>query len=162
MPGKRAVEGGSYVTQRALYRGHVLIGGEIDPTDSDIPVLDTNRPPNTNVGLGQSDGNQYGKDARIFLAVFLEGYTSVKLNLWMRANITEVGLRSPGHPSSSSSSSEFPGTTSEWVLAATKTVTGPVLWSILDIPPGEYKVLIETATGGSGEKFVSLVEQHAA
>lgn len=157
MPGKRAVEGASYVTQRALYRDHVIVGGETNPT-ADIPIIDTGAAPNTNIGLGQSDFNQYGKDARIFLAVYVGGYTSVVLDLWLKADINESHL---GPAPSSSSTNEFPAT-GTWVKVASKTITEPTLWAITDIPPGQYKVLIKTASGGSGDKFVTMAEQHAA
>jgi len=159
MPGKRAVEGASYITQRALYRDHVISGGESDPIENNIPIIDTTRPPNINVGVGQADYNQYGKDARIFLAVYMGGFTSVTLDLWLKADIDESHL---GPPSSSSSIDEFPSATDTWVKAASKVFTGPALWAILDIPPGRYKVLINSASGGSGDKFVTLSEQHAA
>lgn len=158
MPGKRAVEGASYVTQRALYRDHVIAGSESDPTDTGIPSIDTTQPPNVNVGMGQSDFNQYGKDARIFLAAYIGGFTSVTLDLWLKADINESHL---GPAPSSSSTNEFPATDT-WVKVASKVFTGPALWVITDIPPGLYKVLVSAASGGSGDKFVTLSEQHAA
>src|SRR5690242_17680565 len=129
MAGKRSNEGATYVTRRALYRKDIKTVSETDPTSDTIPVLNTEGPPNTGVGLGQNDYNQYGKDARIFLAVFLKGYTSATIDLWMRCNVDTIGL---APEPSSSSSSEFPSS-DEWVKVASNTVTSNALLKYLDI-----------------------------
>ena len=72
MPGKRATEKGDFVMPRMSYRDNITVP-DSSVTDSAIPVINTSLPPNAGVGLGQSDTNQYGRNAQFDLAVLLEG-----------------------------------------------------------------------------------------
>jgi hypothetical protein len=161
MPGKRGPEFGDFVTPFEEYRSNVGVADTVDVQDSSIPVLDTRSGPNQNV-IGQgSDGNQYGRNAQIGLAVVVAGCSKVELELWLNAEPTRARLsnNSPVGSSSSSSSSSSTSPTDMWVKVAEKTF-GAVseLWVVKDIPPGEYKVKVVTVTGGN----VSLIECHAA
>jgi len=153
MAGKRPIEQGTFVTPRALYRNNVTAGGETDPT-ADIPELDTTEAPNTNVGLGQSDINMYGQNAQIDLAIYVSGFSSVVLELWLKAplELKQLSDVAPVVP-------DLPGTTQDWVFVSTITVTRSQLWIVKDIPPGIYKVLVKTVAGSG---FVTLMEGHAA
>lgn len=157
MPGKRSVEQASFVTPRALYRNNVVAGGETDPTLNTIPILDTRVGPNASIqpaGSPQSDVNNYGKDARINLSILVSGFTSVTLQLWLKSEIEAVALsNAPLTPPT------LPVGTQEWMQVASKTVNTSTLWTITDIPPGKYKVLVSAAVGAG---FVTLEEQHAA
>jgi len=156
MPGKRAVEGGTFITPRATYRVNV---DSVDPSaqDPSIPILDTRAAPNVSVGLGQGDCAQYGQNGQIDFAVILSGFSSVTLELWLLAEVERRELEYPG-ASSSSSSSSLP-TTEEWVYVEEKAISKSVLWVVKDIPPGQYKVRVGAVTG-SGE--LQIREGHAA
>lgn len=161
MPGKRTCEYADFVTPFAEYRMNVEAADAVPVQDPAIPALDTREGPYANVGLGQVDVNQYGRDAKIDLAVIIAGCSAVELELWLNAEPTRVKLSSSvpsGSSSSSSSSSSSP--TDLWVKVAEKTF-GAVseLWIVSDIPPGEYKVRVVSITGGGN---VSLIEGHAA
>jgi hypothetical protein len=164
--GKRAVEQGTAITLRAIYRNDLTVASETDPT-ADIPILDTRYGPNQQiipVGQPNSDFNMYGKDARILLYVFLNALTSATLTLWLRAPVTIQDMRTPDEVSSDSSDTgpTLPVSTGEWVQVAQKLISNTSLWVIADIPPGEYKVLLTSWVGNSGTSFVTLLEQHAA
>jgi hypothetical protein len=157
MPGQRAKEGATYVTRRAPYRTVLAVdaAGVVDPS---IPILDTGAGGQSTVGLSNGDTNQYGKDARILVAVIPSGFTNITLQLWLRAPVDQEYLRDADSSSSSSSGSSLPAT-DEWVLAEQKTgISSPVLWVAKDIPPGEYKIVMSAATGSG---YAILREQHA-
>lgn len=156
MPGKRAVEGGTFITPRAMYRADV---DAVDPgaQDPSVPILDTRPAPNVSVGLGQGDVAQYGQNGQIDFAVILSGFSSVTLELWLLAEIERRELEYPG-ASSSSSSSVLP-TTEEWVYVGEKVISRSVLWIVKDIPPGQYKVRVSAATGSGS---LQIREGHAA
>jgi hypothetical protein len=159
MPGRRALEGGTFITPRAPYREDITT---VDPSveDTSIPILDTSKSPNEVVGLGQSDWAQYGQNGQMDLALIVEGFSSVTVQLWLQAEIEQRGLQpsAPASSSSSSSSSSYP-TTGEWVYVGDKTVDKSTLWIVKDTPPGKYKVRV-SAVSGSGS--VRIRESHAA
>lgn len=157
MAGKRAVEGATYVTPRVVYRNNITVAGETDPTSNSIPVLDTTLPPNVNIGLGQADGNQYGKDARIMISALVQGWTSVTLDLWMLADIQGASLNTNPPPTPTLPTSP-PGS---WIKVASQVITASNFWILKDIPPGQYKVLLNAASGGAGQ-FLTLLAQYAA
>ena len=159
MPGKRGPEFGDFVTPFEEYRINLAAIDAGGPEGDAIPVLDTRDGPNQNVVGQGSDKNQYGRNAQLDLAVIIKDFSSVTLELWMKAEPSRAELRSA--PSSSSSSSapiEVP-TTGLWVKVEDKTLTSSEFWVVKDIPPAEYKVRL-SAVSGTGA--VSIVESHAA
>jgi len=161
MPGKRCNEYADFVTPFDEYRSNVEAADAVSVQDPAIPLLDTRDGPYTNVGFGQADVNQYGRDATINLGVIIAGFSAVELELWLDAEPNRPHLSSAtpaGSSSSSSSSSSSP--TDTWVRVAKKTF-GAVseLWVITNIPPGKYKVKVASVTGGGN---LSIVESHAA
>jgi hypothetical protein len=159
MPGQRAKEGGTFVTPRALYRSS-LTAVDPDVESEAIPVLDTSRSPYTPLGLGQGDNAQYGQNGQLDLAVIVEGFSSMTLELWLLAEIEQRELSYPDDGSSSSSSSSTPWpSTGEWVFVEDKTITKSSLWIVKDIPPGKYKVRVN-AISGTGS--CTIRENHAA
>lgn len=161
MPGQRSLEGFNFLTPRAVYREGVTA---VDPetiSDPSIPILDTRYAPNR----GVSDvplSNAYGQDARIVLAVLLQGFDSVSFEVWLKASVDTIKGQTgdtTGSVSSSSSASAVPEA-EEWVFVEEHTATRSELWTVKDIPPGLYKVQVVAVTGDSGS--VSLREQHAA
>lgn len=157
MPGKRAIEGGTFLTPRALYRSNIT---SVDPSVEDlgVPILDTSKAPGYAVGLGQSDFAQYGHNAQLDLAVIIDGFTSVTLEAWLFAEIEQREFNPEPSSSSSSSSSSMPAT-GEWVFVVDKTLSKSSLWVLRDIPPGKYKVRV-SAVSGSGA--IHIRENHAA
>jgi len=160
MPGKRVQDNADYVTRRAVYRSE-LSAVDSGPQDADIPELNTESPPKqiVDVGLGQADVNQYGRNAQIDMAIIVEGFSSVTVEAWMKANITTEGVTYEGSSSSSSSAAATLPATGEWVKVDEKTVTGSELWIVKDIPPGQYKFTISAVTGSG---HIQLREQHAS
>jgi len=162
MPGKRVQGEADFITPRRIYREVI---SAVDPSIESlaIPILDTRETANQrasgpNAGF---DTPQYGRNAQINLAVLMSGFTSVTLQLWLLAEEEQDDLTEPFGSSSSSSSSSFSlSATDEWVKAAQKDFTGPELWVVKDIPPGQYKVRMSAASGGPGQ--VQLREQYAA
>jgi hypothetical protein len=159
MPGKRGPEFGDFVTPFEAYRVNISAADGSGPTDDAIPVLDTRQGPNQNV-MGQgSDKSQYGRNAQIDIAAIIKGFTSVTLQLWMKAEPDRAELRAPPGSSSSSASPIEEPTTGLWVKVDEKVLTASGWWVIKDIPPAQYKVL---ASAVSGTGAVSIVECHAA
>lgn len=159
--GKRPVEQGTFITPRALYRDN-LVALDTDVTSVGIPTLDTRPGPNgflIPVGQVNTDCNMYGKDARINLAVYPSAVGTVTLQLWLYADLTQPRTTSASTPPVVPPT--LP-TTGYWTQVASKVITGPSLWAITDIPPGEYKVLLTAWTGSGSSSFVTLAEQHAA
>jgi len=160
MAGQRAKEGATLVTPRAAYRS-ITAAGET-ATDSAIPILDTRGGPNQSVGLSNGDVNQYGQNAVLMLSVLLCEFSSITLQVWLKAELEAKTLSNGEETSSSSSSSSSSScslTTGEWVLVEERTFTASSLWVVRNIPPGQYKVIMTAATG-SGE--VTVREQHGA
>jgi hypothetical protein len=158
MPGNRASENGDYITPRKVYR-EVAVADADDPTSGSVPILDT-RLKDRNYQPGNEVISFYGRNAQIDVAVFLrKGASATTLKLYLLA---EVELKYPTAPnddsSSSSSSSSSSGGETEWVLVETKSVSYNLLWVIQNIPPGQYKILATSITGGE----VELRTQHAA
>jgi hypothetical protein len=156
MPGKRASEQADFVTPRRGYRESLTAVDSGGPQDTGIPTLDTRQGPSAAVGLGQGDVAQYGRNAQLDLAVLVQGFTSVTLELWLKGEVEQAELIE------GSSSSTAPLTlpaTEDWVKVETKVLTASGLWIVKDIPPGKYKTLL-TAVAGSGN--VHIREQHAA
>ena len=178
MPGKRGPEFGDFVTPFEEYRRDIAAADAVPVQDPAIPLLDTLPGANVNVGLGQADVNQYGRNAQMNLAVIIAGFSAVELELWLNAVPTRARLHggttpvssssssvsptpssSSSSPSSSSSSSSSSSPTDTWVRVATKTF-GSVseLWVVKDIPPGEYKIKVASVTGNGN---VTINESHA-
>lgn len=163
MPGRRAMEGGTFITPRAPYRESITA---LDPSveDVSIPILDTSKSPNSVVGLGQSDWAQYGHNGQLDLALIVGGFSSVTVQLWLLAEIEQRELQPPASDSSSSSSATSSSSSSfsptgEWVYVGDKTVDKSTLWIVKDVPPGKYKVRV-SAVSGSGS--IQIRESHAA
>jgi hypothetical protein len=158
MPGKRTPESASFITPRTPYRENVAAADSVGVQDSGIPLFDTSPAPSRVVGLGQSDVNQYGGwNGQINLAVIIKGFTSIDMELWLKAENENVELTS-GSSSSSSAAPDLPST-GEWVLVETKTCTRSALWIVKSVPPGKYKVRVAGATGTGA---IQIREQHAA
>lgn len=155
MPGNRASENGDYVTPRKVYRDIASVDAD-DPTSGSVPILDT-RLKDRNYNPGNEVVSFYGRNAQIDVAVFLRnGASAATLKLYLLAEIELKEARAPSDLGSSSSSSSSAET--EWVLVETKTVSNNLLWVITNIPPGQYKILATSITGGE----VELRTQHAA
>jgi hypothetical protein len=163
MPGKRSVEHGDFVTKPALYRRDI-IAVDTDGPLSLVPILNT-----LSSGYGHqvenNDINQYGRNAQIDLSVITG--VSVTLQVWMLVEVGDDALIDLGSSSSSSSSSgsgsalDLPIATAAWVKVAEKSISGPELWVVKDVPPGKFKI-IASVHGGGGSDPVHIVEQHAA
>ena len=154
MPGKRGLGEADFVTPRQVYREDITDVDSGGVTDTDIPILDSRVTASQRQGLGESDVAQYGRDARLNLACIPEGFSSVTMQLWLWADVEE-----PLEPGTSSSSYGTLPTTEEWVQVEEKTITGPELWVVKDVPPGQYKVIV-TAKSGSGH--LQIRDQYAA
>ena len=159
MPGKRTVEGADYVTRRSAYRSELTAADAGGPQDLSIPELDTEVAPSVGIGLGQSDVNQYGRNAQINMAIIVEGFSSVTIEAWMKADITTEDLTYEGSSSSSSSAAATLPATEEWVKVDEKVVAASALWVVKDVPPGQYKFLVSAVTGSG---HIQLREQHAS
>jgi hypothetical protein len=156
MAGNRASENGDFVTPRKVYRAEVAPADSDDPTSGAVPILDT-RYKDQNYGV--TTMAFYGRNAQIDAAVFLrKGASAATLKLYLLAEVELQEARPAVDPSSSSSSSSSGGEM-EWVLVETKSVSVSLLWVIQNIPPGRYKILVTSITGG-GE--VEIRTQHAA
>lgn len=161
MPGKRVQDNADYITRRAVYRAEVAAADSGGPQDPDIPELDTENPPRqiVEVGLGQADVNQYGRNAQIDMAIIVEGFSSVTLEAWLKADITTEEVTYEGSSSSSSSAAATLPATEEWAKVDEKTVTASELWILTNIPPGQYKFVVSAVTGSG---HIQLREQHAS
>ena len=159
MPGKRPIESADYVTRRSAYRSELTAVDAGGPQDLSIPELDTEVAPSAGIGLGQSDVNQYGRNAQIDMAIIVEGFSSVTVQAWMKANITAEGLTYADSSSSSSSAAATLPATGEWVKVDEKVVATSALWVVKDVPPGQYKFIVSAATGSG---HIQLREQHAS
>lgn len=159
MPGKSSPENTDYMTPRAEYRTCLVA---IDSGLADIPVLDTRQGPNAqllNTENDQAVGSaNYGRNAQISIAAIVQGFSQVKIQLWLNAVVQLQNLITPGESSSSDPSCTAP-VNGEYVFVEEKTINGSALCVFKDIPPGQYKVAV-TAVTGSG--FVTLRESHAA
>jgi len=154
MAGNRASENGDFVTPRKVYR-EVSVADADDPTSGAVPILDTRF---KDMNYSVVTHSFYGRNAQIDVAAFLRnGASGATLKLYLLAEVELQEARPAVDPSSSSSSSS--GGETEWVLVETKTVSNNLLWVIQNIPPGRYKILVTSLTGG-GE--VELRTQHAA
>jgi hypothetical protein len=156
MAGNRASENGDFVTPRKVYRSEVAAADSDDPTSGAVPILDTRfKDMNYNVVTHSF----YGRNAQIDAAVFLrKGASAATLKLYLLAEVELQEARPATDPSSSSSSSSSSGGETEWVLVETKSVSANLLWVIQNIPPGRYKILVTSLTGGE----VEIRTQHAA
>jgi hypothetical protein len=96
----------------------------------------------------------YGKDSVISVAVIVEGFTSVTLELWLLAELEQSRLST----ASALPTPTLPAT-GEWVSVTTQSFTKSGLWTLTDLVPGQYKILM-TAKAGTGN--LTLREQHAA
>ena len=166
MSGKRATEQGDFVTPRAIYRRDLtVIDGSIE--SSDIPELDTRGGPNTSVGLGQGEVNQYGRNAQLDLAVILFNFPSATLELWLKATVEQAQL-STDDPVLDLALPD----TLDWIFVGTKNFSQSELWVIKDLPPGIYKVKVAALGPGSstsssssspgGGPALHILEGHAA
>jgi len=150
---------GDFVTSFDEYRMDIAAVDTGGPENPSIPILDTRPGPNANVGLGQADINQYGRNAQLDIGLILNGLSSVKVTLWLLAEPNRAKLQSATAGSSSSSSSSSGPATGWWVKVEDKTVSTSSLWVVKDIPPGQYRIEVNTLTGGG---TLSIVEGHAA
>jgi len=148
MPGNRASEAGDYITPRYIYRREVSAEAD-DPTSGSVPILDT-RLKARNYNPGEEVFSNYGRNAQINVAVLLrDSASAATLKLYLLAEIELQQARTASSLSSSSSSSSAAG--SDWILVETKAVTESLLWVIQNIPPGKYKILATSVTGGTVE-----------
>ena len=158
MPGKRSTGHADYITPRALYRVVTTPDTVGIEDDINIPYFDTGLPPNVNVGMGQSDYNQYGRNAQIDIAVIPCNFHSVSLELWLRASLQAQYLiaASGVPPSPTQSLSTLPKPilplTESWVLVESKIFTGPGLWIVRYVPPGQYKIKVAEINSSSSEE----------
>lgn len=150
MAGNRALEAGDYITPRFIYRLDVATEAD-DPDSGAIEVLDT-RLKARNYNPGDEVFSNYGRNAQINVAAFLRGGASAAtLKLYVKAEVELQQARTAESLSSSSSSSSSGPSGTEWVLVETKALTVNELWVIKDIPPGKYKILATSVTGGTVE-----------
>jgi hypothetical protein len=158
MAGKRATEAADFVTNRATYRNGIIAAEApaaalADPT---VPTLVSMAGPHITIGLGQGEINQYGRNAQLNLAFIVKDFTSVTTELWQLADLEERYALPAGSPAPPSP--PLPAT-GEWVFVDSITIAKSQLWTVKDVSPGKYKVLI-TAVVGAGQ--VHIREQHAA
>jgi hypothetical protein len=165
MPGRRSIEGFDFITPRRDYRVNVT-AADSSVESVTIPVLPTNvSPARRNYpgggGFGgEADSTAYGRNAQLMLALLLEGFTSVDLELWLEATDDEILVQDPSSSSISPGTLPVLPTTGAWVrVAALSTVTFSQLWTVKDIPPGNYKVRVASVSGTGN---ISIREQHAA
>jgi hypothetical protein len=153
MPGKRTQDNADFVTPRRIYRAEVIA---VDPTAENvaIPILDTRSGPNTSVGGGQSDNNQVGKSGQLNLAVLINAFTSVTLQIWQQAEVEQAELSSAPPPPAMT----LPAT-ANWMKTHEKVFTGSELWIVPGLSPGKLKVRV-SAVVGAGQ--IQMLEQHAA
>lgn len=158
MPGQRSKDIADFVTPRASYRSNLTAIDGVTAQSDTIDAINTALPPNTSVGLGVGgDSNIYGRNAQIDFALIVEGFSSISVELWLKATVDQAELVD-GEDESSSEADVLPAT-EEWVFVDTKTATKSLMWVVKDIPPGLYKVLF-TAKTGTGN--LTIREQHAA
>jgi putative intracellular protease/amidase len=166
MAGKRSAEQGDLVTPRAIYRRDIdAVDGSVE--SSSIPELDTRGGPNISVGLGQGDINMYGRNAQLDLAVILFNFPTATLELWLKAAIEQAQL-STDTPEPDLLLPE----TEDWVFVESKDFTRSALWTVKDVPPGRYKVVVASLGPGSssssdssssgGGPALHILEGHAA
>lgn len=158
MPGNRSSENGDYITPRKVYRADIASADVDDPASGSVPILDT-RLKDRNYNPGNEVISFYGRNAQLDVAVLLRhGASAATLKLYLLAEVELQQARAADPSSSSSSSSSSSGGETEWVLVETKSVSTNLLWVITNIPPGQYKILATSITGGE----VELRTQHAA
>ncbi len=171
MPGQRSKDIADFVSPRAAYRRNLSEADTVGVASESVPVLDTRSAPNRQIGLGVGgDTNMYGRNAQLNLSLIVSGFSSVTVELWLLANIEIKQLGEsvvppnedsvPGYSDTSEeeTSDELVDDTLEWVFVGSKTITRSSAWTIMDIPPGQYKVMF-TALTGTG--FLNIREQHA-
>lgn len=159
MAGKSSPENTDYMTPRAEYRTCITAA---DSDLDDVPILDTRNGPNSQLLDAMNDqaigSASYGRNAQISIAALIQGFTQVKIQLWLNAVVQLQNLIVPGASSSSGASCEAPPN-GEYVFVEERTVTLSTLCVFKDIPPGQYKIKISSVTGSG---FVTLRESHAA
>jgi hypothetical protein len=156
MSGQRSKSIADFVSPRAAYRQDLTAADAVTAINAGIPVLDTRGAPNQQLGLGiGGDTNIYGRNAQINVALIVKGFSSVTVELWQLA---AVEIQQLGEASVPATTNQVPAATLEWVFVATNTVTRSSNWTIKDIPPGQYKILL-TAVSGAG--YLNIREQHA-
>lgn len=155
MPGQRALENGDFVTPRAVYRAEI-IAVDTDITSVGIPILDTRGGPNGNVVVGPTLSSKaaYGRNCQIDVSIIVQGFNPVVLELWLLAEVERAELSTATPPAVPT----LPAT-GQYVFVESKSTTQSCLWTIKDIPPGQYKIYAKTLTGAG---FVNIREQHAS
>lgn len=161
MAGKRTIEQADFVTPRAEYRSNLTAVDTVataleDPT---VPTLDTSKSSSAPIMGNTGDVGMYGRNAQQNWALIVEGFSSVTVELWLKATIDARYAHSGASPSSSSGAGDTEPNTKDWVLAATTTITKSTLWVVKDIPPGKYKLVFKTAVSTG---HLTMREQHAA
>lgn len=158
MPGKSSAENTDFMTPRAEYRT-CLVGA--DSSLDDVPILDTRNGPNAQLVNAPADNAvgsaAYGRNAQISIAAIIQGFSQVKIQLWLHAVVQLQNLIVPGDSSSSDVSCTEP-VTGEYVFVEERVLALSALSVFKDIPPGQYKVKISAVTGSG---FVTLRESHA-
>lgn len=162
MPGATSQGNWDFVTPIAPYR-ECIDGVDISPF-TEVPILDTTTGPNAQLLNTSNNPNavppaHYGRNAQLSIVSIIQGFTEVKIQLWLFA---AVNVRNPVDPEGSSSSSsegcDAPET-GNWVFVEEKTLTRSMLSVFKDIPPGQYKVVVSAKTGTG---TITLREFHAA
>lgn len=138
MPGARDPRGG-FVTNRVLYRANIVGVDTLGADDPTIPILDTR---DVLVGPHNSEHNNHGGDARIFAAVLMCNVLEAHIGIWMKAETDPAGSSSQT-VSSSSSVTEC----SDWVMVSETVITTSYLIRELNIPPGQYKIIVSYMDG---------------
>lgn len=144
MPGKKdSSQGASFVTELVLHREVT----EIDPDDlSDVEgFLDIRKG-------AQSQPNQYGRDAVIFLCVLLKTITAVDLELWVTTQPNAFDKGGSSSPSSPAADVD------PWCKVDELSIAGNERVVFKDLVPGVYKVRVAGKTG-AGTIFIH--EQHS-
>lgn len=157
MPGQTG-QNSDFVTPIAPYRSC------IDAVDADVEavdeIIDTTPGPNAQlIARPATQPNHYGRNAQLSIVSIVQGFSEVKIQLWMNG---EVNIQNPIDPDESSSSAAAgcaAPATGDWVFIEEKTLTRSALSVFKDIPPGQYKVVVSSKTGTG---TITLREFHAA
>ena len=96
MGGKRRHDAGSFVTNREVYRT------AIDAADSGVLSVEETLDLRFSRAVEEAQPNQYGKDLVLFAYLLLGGFSSIDVELWIKAE--EEPLAADEEESSSSAS----------------------------------------------------------
>ncbi len=163
MPGQTG-QNSDFVTPIAPYR---LCLTDPDSSVNDVTeIIDTTPGPNAqlitpssrNPNQPATQPNHYGRNAQLSIVSIIQGFSEVKIQLWMNGEAT---LRNPVTPEESSSSAEGcdAPATGDWIFVEERTLARSALSVFKDIPPNQYKVVVSAKTGTG---TITLREFHAA